>query len=58
MEIIGVLDEYEGDPLHAVITSYGTTIAINKPHILHESFTSHRHEEADTQIPLHILFGI
>ena len=54
----GVLDEYEGDHLHVVITSYGTTIAINKPHILHESFTSHSHEEADSQIPLHILFSM
>ena len=55
---IGVLDEYENDPHHAVIASYGPTIAINKPHVLPDTFMSHSHEEADTQIPLHILFSI
>ena len=53
-----VLEEYEGDLHHVVIVSYGTTIAINKPHSLDESFRSHTHEEADTQIPLHILHSI
>ena len=50
-----VLSEYNGDSNHVVIVSYGTNIAINKPHTLDESFRSHRHEEADTQIPLHII---
>ena len=54
----GVLDEYENDLLHALIASFGTTIAINKPHVLPDTFLSHSHEEADTQIPLNILFSI
>ena len=54
----GLLLEYKDDPFHTVIVSYETTIAINEPHSLPDTLTSHRHEEADTQIPLHILFSI
>ena len=52
-----MLDRYKDDP-RQVIASYGPTIAINKPHVLPDTFTSHNHEEADTQIPLHILFSV
>ena len=48
----GLLLEYKDDPIHTVIVSYGTTIAINEPHSLPDTLTSHRHEKEDTQIPL------
>ena len=38
-----------------LITTYDTVIAINEPHKLPDDFNSHGHEEADTQIPLHVL---
>ena len=50
-----ILEEYKGDASHVVYVSFGTTIAVNEPHVIGEHFKSHRHEEADTQIPLHIL---
>ena len=42
----------------ALGVSYGTSIAINKPHSLPDTCTRHSHEEADTQIPLRILLSI
>ena len=48
----GLLLEYKDDPIHTIIVSYGTTIAINEPHSLPDTLTSHRHEKEDTQIPL------
>ena len=50
-----VLEEYDGNKDHKVIVIFGTTININKPHQLDPGFKSHRHEEADTQILLHVL---
>ena len=55
---IGLLVEYEYDSLNTDIASNGLTIAINKPNTLPDTFTSHHQEEADTLIPLHILFII
>ena len=55
---LGVLDRYKNDPRHVVIVSYGPIIAINEPHVLPDTFTSHSHEEANRKIPLHILFSV
>ena len=51
----GLLEEYEGNLGVKLIVSYDSKIEIHKPHTLDQGFTSHGHEEADTQIPMHIL---
>ena len=38
--------------------TYDTSITVNKPHLLGAGFRNHKHEEADTQIPLHVLHSI
>ena len=53
----GLLDEYEGSDVKLVVTCKGK-ILINKPHILPPGFTTHCHEEADTQIPLVINYSL
>ena len=51
----GLLQEYNGNENVKLIVTYGEKICINRPHSLKEEFQSHSHEEADTQIPLHIV---
>lgn len=53
----GLLEEFAGYDLR-IIVSYDTNIRINSPHILEEDFQTHGHEEADSQIPLHVLHCI
>ena len=52
-----LLKEYDGHK-HQLIVTYDTNIKTNSPNNLEEEFTSHGHEEADTQIPLHVLHSI
>ena len=47
----GLLDEYKGSEVKLVVTCAGK-ILINQPHSLPPEFTTHSHEEADTQMPL------
>ena len=54
----GLLQEFAGMTDIRMIVSYDTTISINQPHVLPDNFSSHTHEEADTQIPLHVLNSI
>ena len=54
----GVVQEYDGNKDCKVIVTYDTTITVNKPHLLAAGFRNHKHEEADTQIPLHVLHSI
>ena len=53
----GLLEEFEGQDLRLIV-SYDTSIRINAPHRLEEDFLTHDHEEADSQIPLHVLHCI
>ena len=53
----GLLEEYEGKDVKLVVTCRGK-ILINRPHLLPPGFTTHCHEEADTQIPLVINFSL
>ena len=47
----GLLDEYKGSEVKLIVTCAGR-ILINQPHSLPPEFTTHSHEEADTQMPL------
>ena len=51
----GLLEFFSGNTNVRLITTYDTVIAINEPHKFPDDFNSHGHEEADTQIPLHVL---
>ena len=54
----GLLEEYKNKPNAKLIVAYETKICINSPHTLPTGFRNHDHEEADTQIPLHVLHSI
>ena len=51
---IGLLEAYKDNNVKVIVTYHGK-ICINQPHSLSDNFRSHDHEEADTQIPLHII---
>ena len=51
----GLLKEYTGNTDFRLVVAYGGKICINMPHTLDIGFRSHSHEEADTQILLHVL---
>ena len=50
----GLLEAYKDNIVKVIVTYHGK-ICINQPHSLSDNFRSHDHEEADTQIPLHII---
>ena len=50
----GFLKKIYGSNVKVIVTCKGD-ILINRPHTLPPTFTSHNHEEADTQIPLLLL---
>ena len=54
----GLLEETKNNQNLRLIVAYENKIRINSPHVLPASFRSHDHEEADTQIPLHVLHSI
>ena len=50
----GLLEDFRGSNVKVIVTCKGD-ILINRPPTLPPTFTSHNHEEADTQIPLLLL---
>ena len=51
----GLINHYKGNTYVKVVVSYSSKVCTNQPHSMEDYFTSHGHEEADTQIPLHII---
>ena len=51
----GLINHYRGNTYVKVVVSYSSKVCTNQPHVMEDDFTSHGHEEADTQIPLHVL---
>ena len=54
----GLLEAFAGKETICLFVSYENKIEVNQPHTLNADFVSHSHEEADTQIPLHVLHSI
>ena len=53
----GLLEAYNEKTVKVIVTYHGK-ICINNPHSLSTNFTTHGHEEADTQIPLHVIHSL
>ena len=41
-----------------VVVSYLNCTKANTPHLISDDMREHRHEEADTLIPLHVIYSI
>ena len=54
----GLLEEFKRNAQVKVIVTYHCKICVNEPHTLDINFRIHGHEEADTQIPLHVLHSL
>ena len=53
----GLLDAFKGSEVKLVV-SFDGKILINQPHSLPPQFTTHSHEEADTQMPMLICYSL
>ena len=49
-----LLSHFEGSDKGFVVV-YGTSTFSNKDNLFHRDFSTHNHEKADTQIPLHVM---
>ncbi len=47
--------EYFAQKTIGLVVVYGTSVHTNKPNLVHPNMMTHGHEEADTQIPLHVI---
>ena len=54
----GLLEEFKRNAQVKGIVTYHCKICVNVPHTLDINFRIHRNEEADTQIPLHVLHSL
>lgn len=54
----GLLEEYRRNKDVRLVVTYSGLISINEPHTLPHDFSTHNHEEADTQIPLLLLHSL
>ena len=51
----GLTKEYKGNTYVKLVVTYSSKVCINESYSLDDKFQSHGHEEAGTQIPLHVL---